>query len=242
MRTMIALFLGLLVIAACVAPLTVPEQTPPPATAGQTLAPETEAESAVQPVAALTATPELEAEGAANAAVPAQAATPAAASTADLAEPDNAIAEYLANCLICGPTLADYSGPLEAQEVRGLLLALNDEYHAVAVYTSVMEEFGEVRPFVNIRRAEYNHVDALTRLFDAYRVPLPDNPWLGQVDGFAGLQEACSTGVAAEIANRDLYTVLFDSTERTDITRVYEALQSASEENHLPAFQRCAGL
>lgn len=240
MRTMIALALGLLVIAACVAPLSAPEQAPLPDVAAPTLPPATEPAPEAQGLAAPTATPA--AEEVAEAATPAEEATPTeAASTADLAEPNPELDEYLAGCLLCSPALSDSGGPLSPQEVQGLLLALNDEYHAIAVYTAVIEEYGEVRPFVNIRRAEYNHVDALIRLFDAYGVIVPDNPWLGQVEGFASLQDACSTGVAAEIANRDLYTVLFDSTDRADINRVYQALQSASEENHLPAFQRCAG-
>jgi hypothetical protein len=35
---------------------------------------------------------------------------------------------------------------------------------------------------------------------------------------------------------------LFASTERADIHQVYTALQTASEQNHLSAFQRCAGI
>jgi hypothetical protein len=60
------------------------------------------------------------------------------------------------------------------------------------------------------------------------------------VPKFKTLIEACKAGVDAEVINRDLYKRLFESTQREDISTVYRALQRASEENHLPAFQRCA--
>jgi len=135
----------------------------------------------------------------------------------------------------------NYTGQLSPEEVNGLLLALNDEYHAWAVYDQVIEDFGAVRPFVNIQRAEGKHIDALLRLFDSYGVSIPDNPWVGQVDSFDSRQAACEAGVEAEILNAELYDGLFQTTSRQDILTVFESLQRASQEKHLPAFQRCAG-
>ncbi|MBN1400166.1 MAG: DUF2202 domain-containing protein [Anaerolineae bacterium] len=136
--------------------------------------------------------------------------------------------------------MASYAGPLNEQEVHGLLLALNDEYHAWAVYDQVLQDHGDVRPFVNIKTSEAKHIEALQELFVAYDVPVPENPWVDQAPSFDSLKEACATGVEAEIANVDLYTELFASTERDDILKVYTSLQRASDENHLPAFERCA--
>ena len=135
----------------------------------------------------------------------------------------------------------DYTGTLSSQEVNGLLLALNDEYHAWAVYDQVVKDFGPVRPFVNIQRAEEKHIDALRRLFDSYGVSIPDNPWVGQVDSFDSRQVACEAGVEAEILNAELYDELFQATSRQDILTVFESLQRTSQEQHLSAFQRCAG-
>ncbi len=148
--------------------------------------------------------------------------------------------ELDADCPICDFDYSTYTGPLAEPEVDGLLLALNDEYHAWAVYDQVIIDFGAVRPFTSIQKAEAKHIAALTRLFEAYEVPVPDNPWSGNVASFDSVSEACAAGVAAEIANADLYDELFSSTEREDILRVYRSLQRASEENHLPAFQKCA--
>lgn len=143
------------------------------------------------------------------------------------------------DCPICG-TNVDYDGPLTSQEVDGLLLALNDEYHAWAVYDQVIADFGEVRPFTNIRSSEQRHIDALVNLFETYDVLVPDDPWIGNVPSFDSKQAACQAGVDAEIANAALYDELFASTERSDILQVYEALQQASLDKHLRAFQRCA--
>jgi len=144
-------------------------------------------------------------------------------------------------CRMCDTDLSHYTGPLSAAEIDGLRLALNDEYHAWAVYHQVVADFGEVRPFANIIPSEASHISILEALFRTYGVPLPaENPWLSQAPRFASVNEACTVGVDAEIVNVNLYTRLFTSTSRTDILQVYELLQAASHDNHLPAFQRCA--
>ncbi|MEI6779268.1 MAG: DUF2202 domain-containing protein, partial [Chloroflexales bacterium] len=144
-------------------------------------------------------------------------------------------------CLMCDTDLSHYPGPLSAAEIDGLRLALNDEYHAWAVYHQVVADFGEVRPFANIIPSEASHISSLEALFRTYGVPLPaENPWLTQAPRFTSVSEACTVGVDAEIVNVNLYTRLLSSTSRADILQVYELLQAASRDNHLPAFQRCA--
>lgn len=145
------------------------------------------------------------------------------------------------DCPICDFDMSTYDGPLTAVEVNGLLLALNDEYHAWAIYDQVIQDFGAVRPFTNIKRSEAQHIASLEALFVTYDVPIPANPWPGDVPSFTSTTAACQAGVDAELLNRDLYTQLYQTTGRTDIIWVYERLQAASENNHLRAFQRCAG-
>ena len=157
---------------------------------------------------------------------------------ASFALPESPSTEELA-CPICGAA-AEYNGPLSEEEVTALYLALNDEYHAWAVYEQVIVDFGTVRPFTSIQHAEQNHISALVHLFEVYNLPVPDNPWIGQVAGFENLTAACSAGVEAEIANGALYDTLYTSTDRDDILDVYTALQRASLEKHLPAFMKCA--
>ena len=130
--------------------------------------------------------------------------------------------------------------PLNSTEIEGLLKALDGEYHAWAVYTQVIEDFGQVRPFTNIQKSEAQHMAALVSLFERYDLTVPDNPWVGNVDSFGSIQDACMAGVEAEIANAALYDELLTTTERKDILTVYQDLQRASTSNHLSAFERCA--
>jgi len=130
-------------------------------------------------------------------------------------------------------------GQLTASEVDALRAALDDEYHAWATYNQVIADFGETPPFSNIREAEARHIEALRSLYARYGLAMPDNPWPGKVTRYANLQEACAAGVAAEIENGALYERLLASTQRPDILIVFRNLQEASQQRHLPAFQRC---
>ncbi len=129
---------------------------------------------------------------------------------------------------------------LTETEIRALNEALDDEYRSFATYDQVIADFGEVPPFSNIREAERRHIDALCVLFARYGLPVPENPWSGKVDRYASLQEACEAGVAAEIANAEIYERLLQATERQDILTVFRNLHEASQQRHLSAFQRCA--
>ncbi len=69
---------------------------------------------------------------------------------------------------------------------------------------------------------------------------MPENPWPEKVDRFASVHAACEASVAAEIANGEMYDRLLMATRRPDILSVFRNLQEASQQRHLPAFQRCA--
>jgi hypothetical protein len=128
---------------------------------------------------------------------------------------------------------------LRESEIRALHEALDDEYRAWATYDQVMRDFGELPPFSNIRDAEARHIEALRGLYARYGLAVPDNPWPGKVERFAGAREACAAAAAAEIANGALYERLLASTQRPDILVVFRNLQEASQQRHLQAFQRC---
>lgn len=130
-------------------------------------------------------------------------------------------------------------GGLQPREVIALLEALDDEHKAHATYRQVIEDFGEVRPFINIVDSEARHIAALTRLMQRYEVPVPANPWPGRVTRYHSVAEACADAVEAEIENAALYDRLLAATDRPDIRDVLHNLQEASQDRHLPAFQRC---
>ncbi|MAT49858.1 MAG: DUF2202 domain-containing protein [Porticoccaceae bacterium] len=130
---------------------------------------------------------------------------------------------------------------LTEDDKQVLAEALDDEYKAYATYDQVINDFGSVRPFSNIREAEGRHIDALLRLYRKYGLPIPENPWPEKVPRYNSLLEACEAGVAAEIENGEMYNRLLRQTQRDDIQIVLKNLQEASQQRHLPAFQRCAG-
>jgi hypothetical protein len=131
-------------------------------------------------------------------------------------------------------------GDLSESEVEALQRALDDEYKAWATYEQVIADFGAVRPFTQIQKAEENHIDALVTLFERYGLEVPANEYPGSIPSFDTLAEACAAGAQAEIDNAALYGELFDMTDNTDVIRVFTSLQQASQTKHLPAFEGCA--
>jgi len=129
---------------------------------------------------------------------------------------------------------------LDASEQQALADALDDEYKSHETYAQVIRDFGEVRPFINIVEAEARHIAALLALFDRYGTVPPENRWAGKAPRFKSVHEACMAGVQGEIENVALYDRLLASTRRADILDVFQSLRSASQDRHLPAFQRCA--
>ncbi len=129
---------------------------------------------------------------------------------------------------------------LSNTEISALHDALDDEFQAWTTYDQVIADFGDVIPFVNIRDAEARHIDALSALFRAYGLPIPENTWPGKVPRFGSVREACEAGIVAELANAALYERLLAATRRPDILMVFQRLQKASQQRHLPAFRRCA--
>lgn len=133
------------------------------------------------------------------------------------------------------------AGELSAEAKESLMLALDDEYKALAAYDATISALGNVRPFSMIRRAEEQHIASLKALFDKYGVAVPNNTHIGTVAAPATLQAACQMGVDAEKANASLYrgTLLPKVATYPDLTQVFTHLMEASEDRHLPAFERC---
>ena len=125
---------------------------------------------------------------------------------------------------------------------EALQAALDDEYHARATYRAVLDAFGEVRPFVNIVESEERHIEALKRQCGKHGIPVPRDKWAGHVSAPESLERACEDAVKAERENAALYDKLIEAaSEYPDVQEVFRRLQAASQERHLPAFERAAG-
>lgn len=122
-----------------------------------------------------------------------------------------------------------------------LLEAIQDEYHAEAVYQGVLNDFGQVYPFANILTAEVRHSTAIGRLYENRGWAVPASAWnADNAPHFAGVPEACAVGADAEIANVAVYDDLLASGELpADVVQVFTSNRSASLERHLPAFETC---
>lgn len=129
--------------------------------------------------------------------------------------------------------------PLSVAETDALTQAILEEYGAMNLYQSVINQFGSVYPFSTIVTAEQQHVNALVRQAEKYGVAVPANPGIDESISFGSISEACAAGVEAEIADAALYDDLKLVTTHSDLVRVYDALQNASLNSHLPAFEAC---
>ena len=140
----------------------------------------------------------------------------------------------MASC--ANPSIANEAG----QDAPHLLTALDDEYRAEATYAAVLEEYGSVRPFVNIIEAERRHAMRAKSEMDRLGIAYPKaNPYLGKIAAPASLLAACEQGVSAEIENIVLYDRILPKVRDDSVRATLEDLQWASRERHLPAFERC---
>jgi len=138
---------------------------------------------------------------------------------------------------------------LSESEAQALRMALEDEYMAWSFYEQVIEDFGPVRPFASIQRAEENHIAALVALFERYGLEVPSNEWAVVQDssdsmplgsGLESIAEAYVVGAQAEVDNAALYDELLTMVDNADLVRVFTSLQEASQTKHLPALERYA--
>ncbi|GEM_PF-983368 len=134
---------------------------------------------------------------------------------------------------------------LSKQAADALLEALSGpegEYAAYAMYTAVIDKYGDVEPYVSIRKAEARHIEALKRQLDRYGVVYPaENPYLGQVSAPASLEEAAKAWAKGEVANVAMYDRLMGAVaDYPNLVRVFDHLRAASQERHLPAFSLAA--
>jgi len=133
---------------------------------------------------------------------------------------------------------AQTSQPLSDQTKAALVAAINDEYKARATYQAVLDKFGSVPPFANTVRSEGTHIAALERLFAAYGLPVPPDAYAGTVEVPATLKEAAQIGVDAEIGNVAMYDGFLTFVQESNVVTVFTQLRDASQDKHLPAFQR----
>ena len=118
--------------------------------------------------------------------------------------------------------------------------AVHEERNAEATYRNVIAALGPIQPFVNIADSEAQHVSALEQLARKYGVDISNVTAAGNPSP-TGKRGACTMGVSAERADIALYDELLPQvTAHPDVVQVLTNLRTASQDSHLPAFERCA--
>ncbi|TRM11479.1 DUF2202 domain-containing protein [Lentibacillus cibarius] len=118
-----------------------------------------------------------------------------------------------------------------------LTYALQDEYLAQARYNNILNKFGYIRTFAQIKEAEMRHINALLPLFDRYQIPLPEDTSYSLIVSPENIKAAYAVGVQGEIDNISMYDKFLSLNIPNDIRFVFSQLRNASV-NHLAAFER----
>ncbi len=138
-----------------------------------------------------------------------------------------------------GLSLDDYD--ITTDELEDMLTVLiTDEYHARAEYEAIEDVYGEQDPFTDLIKAETQHASSLANLFEKYGLDVPEDNQADTVIIPDSLQEAYEIGIAAEIANADLYEDYLSQDLPANVERVLTNLMDASLDNHLTTFEAYA--
>lgn len=128
---------------------------------------------------------------------------------------------------------------LSATELKNLekmlTVLINDEYQARAEYEAIIDEFGAQAPFTNLVKAETMHINALTRLFNAYELDVPSDNSKNTVVPDS-VEKAYAAGIVTEKESIVLYEKYLDQDLPVNVERVFTNLQNASK-NHLATFE-----
>ncbi len=130
--------------------------------------------------------------------------------------------------------------PPAQDELAAMNSAIQDEYHAEAVYLGVLADFGEVLPFYNIVFAEQRHSETIASLFVRRGLDVPSSDHtVDNVPRFDSVPAACAVAVEAEVANIEMYDLLLEGDLAADVRRVFQNNRRASLDHHLLAFEAC---
>lgn len=157
--------------------------------------------------------------------------------------PATAIAATLVLAAAGGRAQEEKTSPLSDRVRAAVEEAFLDELRGEALYSRVLKDHGEVRPFSNVIRAERRHAEFLEGLLKAHGLAVPAHPAGAEVHGYPSVKEACAAAVVFEAQNVALYDRLLAAGPLPDdVKQAFDHNRVASLEHHKPAFERCAGV
>jgi len=117
-------------------------------------------------------------------------------------------------------------------------IAVYDEFEAYETYTRIIEKFGNIAPFINIKETEAVHYTILLQLMQKYNIEVPINKFQTAIIDIPNtIIECYELGVAKELSNITMYNNLLGFANDNDIIDILFQLQAASYNNHLPTFR-----
>lgn len=126
-------------------------------------------------------------------------------------------------------------------DVKSVLdAAYSHEFTMSMRYSSVLTQFGEVRPFSNLSQAEDRHMAILAQQYQRLGFDLPSVPRVA-LRGFSSVLEACMVSLDNEYESVALYDRLLADTTDPLLIDTFKYLRSASADRHIPALRRCGG-
>ena len=75
------------------------------------------------------------------------------------------------------PSSITSTTPITAELRAALERSIQDEYKAETIYQGVVNDFGQLAPFVNVIGAEQRHSSAIALMFTRRSLPVPANAW-----------------------------------------------------------------
>jgi hypothetical protein len=133
--------------------------------------------------------------------------------------------------------------PLDERQRAAVTEALQDEREGEALYADVIKAHGSVRPFSNVIEAERRHAAFLAETLDKRGVSVPAGKVGPKPPSFTSIAQACETALAFEKRNVALYDrILAAGPFPADVKQALEHNRMASQEHHIPAFERCTGV
>ncbi|MGM0874150.1 MAG: ferritin-like domain-containing protein [Bacillota bacterium] len=126
----------------------------------------------------------------------------------------------------------------ELSLAKALTYAIEDEYFLNAKYDKVMDTFGHIPPFTQMKVLEQRHIYTLLPLLKKYNIDVPKDDAKEYVHAPKSIKVAFQDGVSGEIDNIAMYDKLASIKEfPEDILSIFNQLGTDSK-NHLDTFKR----
>lgn len=129
----------------------------------------------------------------------------------------------------------------EASVSKALRVALLQEYTNGAYYREVLNKFGSLRRFDNLRAAEGRHAEAVLALHARYGIEPPGADEAEVPEVPSTLAEAIQVAIRLEEKDVAMYDELLGSDLPEDVKAVFRQLRTVSVDNHLEALRGGVG-